>query len=131
MGTQLMAVYNQNAAAYEHTYFVGMNIGQLEIIQITATTITGVCSCGNVLSRGLAAFKARPPFSCKECAKEARAIEAVRSSTALSIRDYDAIESLMLKEVGNEILTSHEKDVLKEHRAKAIIKSRTKKAKSA
>ena len=121
-----MAVYNQNPDNYEHTYFVGMAIGELEIIQLTAISITAVCSCGNQVSRSITAFQTRPPYSCKQCAKEARANESFRTSTAISIREYDAVESLMIKEASSEPLTLHEKQVLAEHREKATKKSRIK-----
>jgi len=115
-----MAVYNQNPETYEHTYYVGQSLGKLEIIQIDKVNITAVCECGNVLSRGIAAFQARPPFSCKPCAKAVHADSAIiqNNNTALHIRDYDAIEALMMKEASHKKLTSHEKNILCEYREK-------------
>ena len=111
-----MPVHNPKADDYTRKMYVGMKVGKIEVIDVAPHSYTVQCICGEVIRKK---SHQAVPSMCKDCARVTfrdHLVPATKASDGMALREYTAIEDIMLKEHTGK-LTKAEKKILKEYRA--------------
>ena len=85
-------------------FSVGQTIGNVEVIAVNKDSYTLLCSCGNMIEHPK--VKETLPQACKECTKinHRNTYTTVKdSNSSISIREYNAVELLMFKELSGSL----------------------------